>query len=166
MSRLLTLQNQLKIRARVDKLADHQLRVFRDIEARWRHPEKLSLHGPAGAGKTFLGWALAYELDAAFWAAPELLAPAPSAGAPVIIDNVDVDPYRMRHLLAALERYNVRRALLITRAPNPGLLPAILLPAPEANDVTVVLHNLSQLEFYTLSAPESANLWSVVRATL
>jgi len=166
MSRLLMLQNQLKIRARADKLADHQLRVFHDIAARRQYPQKLNLFGPAGAGKTFLGWALAYELDAAFCAAPELLEPPPAAGTFVIVDNVDVEAYPFRRLLAALELYNVRSALLISRAPNPGLLPALRLPAPEADDLTVVLHNLSELEFYALNSPESTNLWAIIRATL
>lgn len=165
MSRLLTLQNQLKIRARRDRLAEHQLRAFREIQAQWRHPQRLQLWGPAGAGKTFLAWALAYELDATYVAASELLADPPP-DAPVIIDNVDVDAYALRRLLARLDLYNLRRALLIARAPNPGLLPTVVLPAPDEADRTVVLHNLSELEFYALQPADSANLWLVIRANL
>lgn len=166
MSRLLTLQNHLKARAREGRLAEHQLRAFRDVQARWRHPEKLNLCGPAGAGKTFLGWALAYESGASFYAAPELLDAAPVPNRPVIIDNIDVDAYPLRRLLAMLELYNVRSALLISRSANPGLLPVIHLPVPDAADMTIVLHNLSELEFYSLNPPESADLWAIVRATL
>jgi len=168
MSRLLTLQNQLKIRARVDLLTNHQRRIYNDILARWRYPETVNLCGPAGAGKTFTAWALARERDALFFAAPERLAAAqaPAPGVPVIVDNVDVDPYPLRRLLAALQLRNIHMALLISRHANPGLLPVVTLPVPTAEDVTVVLHNLSQLDYYALNQPESANLWLTIRSTL
>lgn len=166
MSRLLTLQNQLKIRAREGRLTDHQLRAFGDIQTAWRHPQRLNLCGPTGAGKTFLAWALAYELDATYFAAPELLAAVPAAEAPAIIDNVDVDAYPLRGLLARLDLYNLHRVLLISRVANPGLLPAVALPAPDEADRTIVLHNLSELEFYSLHPVDSANLWTIIHATL
>jgi hypothetical protein len=168
MSRLLILQNQLKIRARADRLADHQLAVYRDIVDRWRYSEKLNLYGPAGAGKTFLGWALAYEQEATFFAAPEIFLEtnAPSPQGPVIVDNIDTDPYQLRRLLAALQLHDIHAALFISRQPNPGLLPTLHLPPPGAKDRTVVLHNLSELDYYTNSPPENADLWQLVRATL
>lgn len=167
MSRLLTLQNQLKIRARPDLLADHQRRAYDDILARWCYPETINLCGPAGAGKTFTGWTLARQRDVPFFATPEQLEVTTTAsGTPVIIDNVDVDPYPLRRLLAALQLRGIRAALLISRHANPGLLPVVALPPPTADDITVVLHNLSQLDYYTLTPPESANLWLTIRATL
>ena len=47
MSRLLTLQNQLKIRARADLLTDPQRRLYDAVLARWRYPETVNLFGPA-----------------------------------------------------------------------------------------------------------------------
>lgn len=167
MSRLLTLQNQLKIRARADLLTDPQRRVYDDVLARWRYPETVNLFGPAGAGKTFVAWALARERDVPFFATPERFeAATPTPAAPVIIDNVDVDPYPLRRLLAGLQLRAIRTALLISRHANPGLLPVVTLPPPGPDDIIVVLHNLSQLDYYALNPPESANLWLTIRATL
>lgn len=167
MSRLLTLQNRLKVRARRDRLADHQRRLFDQVVERWHYSEKANLHGPAGVGKTFLGWALAREQDALFFAAPELFVPdAVPPGRPVIVDNVDADERPLRRLLATLQLANVHAALLISRRPNPGLLPALELSPPDETDLITVLHNLSELEHYALTMPESANLWQIIHATL
>jgi len=169
MSRLLTLQNQLKIRARAELLTDPQRRAYDDVLARWRYPETVNFVGPAGSGKTFTGWALARERDVPFFATPERFEAAtsvPMPGAPVIIDNVDVESYPLRRLLAALQLRAIHTALLISRHANPGLLPVVALPSPTPADVTIVLHNLSQLDYYALNLPESANLWLTIRATL
>ena len=102
-----------------------------------------------------------------FFATPERFeAPTPPPAAPVIIDNVDVDPYPLRRLLAGLQLRAIRTALLISRHANPGLLPLVTLPPPGPDDIIVVLHNLSQLDYYALNPPESANLWLTIRATL
>lgn len=167
MSRLLTLQNRLKVRARFDRLADHQARAFATIVDRWRYPEIVNLYGPPGAGKTFLGWALAYERDALSYAAPELFAPAAlPPDRPLIIDNVDPDDRPLRRLLAAVQLTGPRPALFISRRPTPGLLPAVALSPPGPDDVTIVLHNLSELEHYSLVIPNTADLWAVIHATL
>jgi hypothetical protein len=167
MSRLLVLQNRLKVRARYDRLAAHQARAFDAIVDLWRYPEAVNLHGPAGAGKTFLGWALAHDRDALSFAAPELFDPANlPPGRPLIIDNVDSDDRPLRRLLAAVQLTGPRPALFISRRPTPDLLPVVALPPPGPDDVTVVLHNLSELEHYCLQDPTTADLWAVVHTTL
>lgn len=167
MSRLLTLQNHLKIRATAELLTDHQRRAYDDVLARWRYPETVNLCGPAGSGKTFTCWALARERDVPFFATPERFEAATLApGVTVLVDNVNVDAYPLRRLLAALQLRGIRTALLISRHANPGLLPVVALPPPTTADVTVVLHNLSQLDYYALNPPESSNLWQIIRATL
>lgn len=167
MSRLLTLQNRLKVRARFDRLADHQARAFEAIADRWRYPETVNLYGPPGVGKTFLGWTLAHDRDALHWAAPELFDPAAlPPGRPVIIDNVDPDDRPLRRLLAVVQLTGPRPGLFISRRPTPGLLPAVALPPPGPDDLTIVLHNLSELEHYCLHVPATADLWAVIHATL
>jgi hypothetical protein len=167
MSRLLILQNRLKVRARFDRLADHQARAFEGIVDHWRYPAIVNLYGPAGAGKTFLGWALAHDRDAIHCAAPELFDPvALSPGRPLIVDNVDPDDRPLRRLLAVVQLTGPRPALFISRRPTPGLLPVVALASPDPGDVTTVLHNLSELEHYCLQEPTTPDLWAVIHATL
>lgn len=168
MSRLLVLQNRLKARARADKLADHQRRAYNAIAESWRFPGRLNLYGPPGAGKTFLAWALAYDYDAHFIAGPELLADTDFATLrqPLIIDNVIVDDYTLRHLFATLDLAHIRTTLLISRSPNPRLLPILALPAPTPDDLALVRHNLSEVGQYAVSPAETNDLWAVVHSTL
>ena len=167
MSRLLTLQNRLKVRARFDRLADHQARAFETIVDHWRYPGVVNLVGPSGAGKTFLGWALAHDRDAFHCAAPELFDPtALLPGRLLIIDNVDPDDRPLRRLLAAVQLTGPRPALFISRRPPPGPLTAVALPPPSPDDLITVLHNLSELEHYCLQDPATADLWAVIHTTL
>lgn len=168
MSRLLVLQNRLKARARADRLTGHQQAAYGAIAEAWRYPGRLNLCGPPGAGKTFLGWALAYEHEAVYIAAPELFTDAgfPHYGVPIIIDNVDVTPYALRQLLAGLDLAHIRTALLISQTQNPNLLPALYLPVPEPGDIDTVLQTLAEVDYYTINSPSNTNLWKVIHSTL
>jgi hypothetical protein len=168
MSQLLALQNRLKIQARADRLTNPQRRIYDAIVAAWRYPGRLNLYGAPGAGKTFLGWCLAYEQDVQFIAGPELLAgmDLPTLSQPLIVDNVAVDAYALRHLLATLDLAQIRTALLISRSPNPDLLPGLELPASTATDIAIVRRNLSDVEHYPVTTTESANLWNIIHSTL
>ena len=73
---------------------------------------------------------------------------------------------RDANLLAAVQLTGPRPALFISRRPTAGLLPTVALPAPGPDDVTAVLHNLSELEHYCLQDPATADLWAVIHTTL
>ena len=168
MSQLLALQNRLKVRARADRLTHHQRSIYDAVVAEWRYPNRLNVYGPAGAGKTFLGWSLAYEHDAQFIAGPELLAglDLSTLTQPLIVDNIVVDAYALRHLLATLDLAQIRTAVLLSRSPNPDLLPGLELPVPTTADVAIVRRNLGDIEHYAVTITENANLWNVIHSTL
>ena len=167
MSRLLQLLNQLKAEARADALTDGQRAAMVEIHRHWSLPERVNLVGPTGAGKTFLGWALARSLDAAFMASPQALLKVATAPAfPLIVDNSPSDTLELRRLVAKLQLRGVRSALLITSDENRLGLPIVSLGLPTLQDIHVVYHNLSLLEYYALEPLTEGNLWQVVYSIL
>lgn len=155
--------------ARSERLTDSQQAAWNDIWQRLRFPERVNLYGAAGAGKTFLAWALAHEQNAAFFATPTALAQSDFVNEPsrlVIVDNGASEAGDMRRLLAELQMRNIRSALIITRHPNQIGLPLIYLSLPTPQDIAIVYHNLSLLEQYALPPHTEGNLWQIVHSTL
>jgi hypothetical protein len=169
MSQLLTLLNRLKAEARLEWLTDSQQTAWQNIQRQLRFPERVNLYGAVGTGKTFLGWTLANEKNAAFFASPEKLTQSDFVNEQsklVIIDNSPSEPGDLRRLLAELQLRNSRSALLITHYPNQIGLPYIHLSPPTSQDITIFYRNLSLLEQYALSPRTEGNLWQIVHSTL
>lgn len=169
MSQLLILLNRLKAEARLERLTDSQRVAWNDIRQRLRFPERINLYGAAGAGKTFLAWALAHERNAAFFTSPTALARSGFINEPsrlIIVDNGVSEAGAFRRLLAELQMRNGRSALIITRHPNQIGLPLTHLPPPIPQDITIVYHNLGLLEHYALPPHAEGNLWQIIHSTL
>lgn len=169
MSQLLSVHNHLKAQAGVNRLAGHQRRAYETIVAQWRFPARLNLHGPAGCGKTYLGWVVAELQEARYLADPEQLAKslaAARAGQAIVMDNAHSDTYILRQLLATLDLYNIRRALIITRTPNDNILPTVTLDAPTAEDLEQVRRNLKDAGYYSNAQTQYASLWAIIYSTL
>lgn len=169
MSQLLSVHNHLKAQAGVNRLAGHQRRAYEAIVAQWRFPARLNLCGPAGSGKTYLGWVVAEFQGASYLADPEKLAETlvtVQPGQAVVMDNAKSDPYVLRQVLATLDLYNIRRALIITRTPNANILPPIALDAPVAEDLAQVRHNLKDAGYHNSTLTQHASLWAIIYSTL
>lgn len=168
MSQLLAAQNHLKAQAGPNRLTDQQRRAYEIVADHWRFPARLHLCGPAGSGKTYLAWVIARSRATRFLAGPEQLADDLSNldGQALIIDNINPDAYVLRHLLASLDLYRVRQALLISRMPNANLLPMVALGAPTAEDAEHVRRNLQDAGYFSHKRAQSANLWAVVHSSL
>lgn len=169
MSQLLAIHNHLKAQAGINRLAGHQRRAYETIVTQWRFPERLNLCGPAGSGKTYLGWVVAELQGARHLADPEQLAKAlvtAEPGEAVVIDNASSDPDILRQFLATLSLYSIRRALIITHSANANILPTVALDAPAAEDLEQVSHNLQDAGYYGRTLTQHTNLWSIIRSTL
>lgn len=169
MSRLLSVHNHLKAQAGLNRLAGHQRRAYETIIAQWRFPARLNLCGPAGAGKTYLGWVVAEFQGARHLADPEQLAESLAAAQPgqaLVMDNANSDPHVLRQLLATLDLYDIRKALIISPTPNANILPTVTLAAPAAEDLEQVRRNLRDAGYYNATLTQRASLWPIVYSTL
>lgn len=167
MSRMLSLLNRLKAEANRNMLTKSQLDAFHEAEKLWRFPERINLWGPNGCGKTFLGWAVARSLRAAFFPSPfALRTHGFTIEQYVVVDNVSSGQMTLREVLAELQLRNISHALLITTQPSSIGLLEISLSTPTAQDIDMVYRNLSLLERYALTPLRSGNLWEVVYSVL
>lgn len=167
MSRLLHLHNRLKAEARPELLTNSQHAVVATIGKYWQMPERVNLVGPRGTGKTFIGWTLTRVEGAVFFASPQIVKGVDVRGdCPLIIDNVSVEERSLRSLIAELQLLNVRKALLISADENRLGLPIVRLEYPTQDDIDVVYHNLSLLEYYALTPLVEGTLWQIIYSTL
>ena len=165
--RSLALLNRLKVEARRDWLTDSQSAATAEIERHWHFPERVNLCGAPGTGKTFLAWSLARASGAIFYPSPRIYHHTGKPGAAcVVVDNAPDNAGAMRQLLAAFQLHDARTALLITTQPNRLGLPTVTLPTPTSQDVDMVYHNLSRLDYYALRPVYVVNLWDVISSVL
>lgn len=171
MSRLLHLINRLKAQASSTMLTTSQQMAFAELEKRWRFPDRLNLCGPQGSGKTFVGWAMARQHQARFYASPRLLVhDQPPYPTDIIVDNVPSEEKNLRRLLAELQLRQVRKVLFITSSPTHLGMPLITLAPPTKADIATVYENCSRLQFYppplSKSDEEKINFWDVIYSVL
>jgi len=166
MSKLLQLTNRLKAQAHADFLTPSQAQALNQIQHAWRFPEIINLHGPSGSGKTFLGWVLARQQQATFYASPRLFLTQAVPTTKVIIDNAPADERQLRILLAELQLQQIKFVLFLSSNPLRIHWPSITLSAPTAADITTVYDNCSKLQFFAPIPPQSSNLWQVIQAVL
>jgi hypothetical protein len=167
MSKLLTLINGLKAQASKEMLTPSQHTALAEVEKRWKFPDRVNLCGPPGSGKTFLGWVIARQLNAQFYASPRILAqeqsPYPTRA---VIDNAPSEEKESRRLLAELQLRQFRNTLLITTRPVSMGLPVITLPSPATADIKTVYENLSKLQFVSPQLISEGNLWGLLYSVL
>lgn len=167
MSRLLHLINRLKAQASWTMLTPSQRLTFAELEKRWRFPDRLNLCGSQGSGKTFLGWVMARQHQAHFYASPRgLERNQPPYPTDIIIDNAPTEEKNLRRLLSELQLRHVRRVLLITPSPIHLGLPVITLCAPTQVDIATVYENCSQVQFHCPHPLNEGNFWNVIQSVL
>lgn len=79
----------------------------------------INIHGPSGAGKTFLGWALAQNDDS--WSYYPWVPVSPIDGTNVFIDNVAPVRVASRRVRELVDFGDVERAVAISREPVPEI---------------------------------------------
>ena len=167
MSKLLHLTNRLTAQATLNMLSPSQQIAYDAIEKKWRFPERVNLCGTQGCGKTFLGWVVARQLHAYFYAGPGILAQErPPYPQQIIVDNVPSDERSIRLLLAKLQLRRIRNLLLITSHPNKLGFPIITLPPPTPEDIALVYGNFSKLQFHPHTPVAQGSFWEVVYSVI
>lgn len=166
MSKLIHLTNRLKAQANQNFLTPTQQVVFNELHQAWRFPEKINLYGPAGSGKTFLGWVLARHQPARFYATPRCFFEDEPTKQPVIIDNAPTDERQLRTILAALQLRLINRTLFITQTPIRISWPTIQLPPPTPADIETVYDHCGQVDYLTNAPRQSTNLWHIIQSVL
>ena len=167
MSKLLHLTNRLKAQASPEMLTPSQSVALVDLEKRWQFPDRVNLCGPAGAGKTFLGWVLTRQYEARFFASPHALKQEQELyPRQIIVDNAPSEEKNLRHLLAELQLRQVRNAVLISQNPNNLGLPIVTLPSPTQKDIAKIYENLNRLHFHSLESLDKENFWNIIYSVL
>ncbi len=167
MSKLLNLTNRLKAQASWHMLTASQRIAFDELEKRWRYPDRINLCGPPGSGKTFMGWVMARQFQAHFYASPRTLdQDQPPYPTQIILDNAPTEGKKLRRLLSEVQLRQVHRLLLITQSPICLGFPVIALPSPTEADINTIYENLSQLHFHSSCLVTKGNFWNVVHSVL
>lgn len=149
--------NLIKERADETWLTDSQHKVYEAILTRWRSASFINLHGPSGAGKTFICRLLAKKHGYAY---THSLTEAPDGAQQLIVD--DAEYTRMMRPLA--RSLGVKRVLLITEHPIGEAMPKVEL-ALNGKDVAQFRARLSHNCGITLveTKPEGEDLGAILR---
>ncbi len=123
------------------------------------------LVGPAGSGKTLIGWLLRRALAAGHTADPDDILKAPAGLSTLIVDNADLSDGTARAVLGAAQSRGWTSAIVVARAIEPGGVPAVHLSAPTVEDVKMCLAN-ALLPVASDRWLHSENLWHLIRRVL
>lgn len=116
MSEFIRTLNAIKKHRNIEWLTTSQSQTFAVLKKMLRAPGTVNLCGPAGAGKTFLTWVLADELNYAYFPCLKQFLQAEKVIVPgVIVDNNQPDRRSHRSVLKALQFSDVTHAVLVTR---------------------------------------------------
>jgi len=165
MSALLEVLNGVRESATPDWLTPAQRQSYAAILALARVYTPSVLLGPAGSGKTLIGWLLRRGLGFGYVADPDRLPNAEMAQRGIVIDNADLADGGARQLLAGATLHGWTTAVLLARSIDPGGIPTIHLTEPTESDIIACLSNLP---FPLHNAPVcgETNLWRVLRGGL
>jgi len=166
MSKLLHLTNRFKAQANKSFLTPTQQAMLYKLQQSWQFPEKINLYGSGGSGKTFLGWVLARQQQAMFYASPRRFFQDFTVNQSLIIDNAPIDEPQLRGILAELQLRNINRALFITHAPIRVPWPSFHLPTPTPTDIQTVYDHCGQMQYFTNTPRQSTNLWHIIQSIL
>lgn len=123
------------------------------------------LLGPAGSGKTFLGWVLHRELGLPFAASPATVPSAPSGMTSVIIDNADLSHLSARAVLGEAMVQGWTTVVILARDIDPEGVPALRLASPTVSDISRCLRNFA-IPLQASVDTDDDNMWRVFRRLL
>lgn len=157
MSRYVEWINLIKERADDTWLTHSQREVYEQIVSRWQSAPFVNLHGPPGAGKTFIARVLAKQHGYAY---TEDLGQAPQSAGQVILD----DAQYTRSLRLIRKELELGRVVLVTRAPVSEAMPraALSLDDKDVRQFQATLSNRCNIAF-TQTLPDGRDLGEMIR---
>lgn len=165
MSRFVRTLNLIKTHRTTAWLTPAQVQALSELREILRVPRTVNLCGSVGVGKTFLAWALADELNYAYF--PHLrrfIQTEDIATSGVIIDNAEPSRQSHRDVLKTLQFRDMRCAVLITRQPIRDYTYYAELSLC-AEDREKVCRNLADIGCF-ISDSRVPNLWYLVNPSL
>lgn len=109
-------------------LSPEQKNVLDTIESYKNSRTRLvNVHGPSGAGKTFLGWTLACDYDT--WSYRPWVPTSPVEATNIVIDNVAPQRVASRRVRELVNFDDVGLAVALSIEPVPEIHDSIRLPA-------------------------------------
>lgn len=165
MTALASLLNSIRQSYSEDWLMPSQRRCYNTLEKAASLHNPVVLLGPAGSGKTFLGWVLHRELGLPFAASPATVPAAPSGKTNVIIDNADLTHLSARAVLGEAMVRGWTTAVILARDIDPEGVPTLRLASPAALDVSQCLRNFAIPLPANVDTDED-NLWRLLRRLL
>lgn len=166
MSQFVHRLNQIKSNRTPEWLTPSQLEVFFKVKTALCVPSTINLFGRTGVGKTFLGWALAYELNFFYLPDPALVKTITSNQySGIILDNCRADRQTHRELLKILQFQNINKAMFISRQMIKDYTQFVELNLTDS-DILAVRENLTDVGMLPLTEDDVPNLWYLVNSSL
>ena len=149
--------NLIKEKADETWLTDSQREAYDAILTRWRLAHFINLHGPAGAGKTFIARLLAKQHDYVY---VHDLQEAAEGAAQVIVD--DAEYTRMMRPMA--RELHLGRIMLITRRPISEAMPKVelTLSAKDVAQFQVILSSCCGIALIE-TVPKGQDLAAIIQ---
>jgi hypothetical protein len=162
MSKYIELQNRIKTEATLEWLTPSQKAIYENVTKGLKTHKIVNIYGAHGVGKTFLGWILAKEHEAEYFASHDDLQSALVA----VLDNFDSDRRKVRRLRAQMHSLDIRQLFLITHRKVEDEIPAFELQFTEADRTQFKRNLFLFLDFQVVKEEETDNMHDLIMANI
>lgn len=163
MTEWLRLVNEIRSRPPETLLTPSQNAVLKDLVDLLTVPQRISLCGPPGVGKTFVAWAVARLTGAVHVALPEAAERLPPGTTTILIDNAPGREEDVRRLIAICGLHGVGSLVFISREPVQMPMRRVVLDYPTADDWHVIESTAGRLGAI-VPAQRQRDLWAFLHA--
>jgi hypothetical protein len=166
MSQFIRHLNQIKNKRTFEWLTPSQRAALSSIKNVLQVPSTVNLFGPAGTGKTFLGWTLANVLSFAYLTHPDKIIQFNKLDHEgVVVDNCNSERNAHRELLKMIRFQQINHAVFITRRMIKDYTHFVELYVT-AHDIETVQQNLIHAKIPLIHRDNPPNLWCLVNSSL
>jgi hypothetical protein len=166
MSQFIRHLNQIKNKRKIEWLTPSQRSALSSVKNELQVPSTVNLFGLVGAGKTFLGWTLANELNFAYLTHPgKMIQFNKLYYEGVVVDNCNSERNAHRELLKMIRFQQIAYAVFITRRMIKDYTHFVELHVTPY-DIQAAQQNLIHAKIPLTHRDNPLNLWCLVNSSL